>query len=252
MSKAEKHYATDWPEVEAILRMSLVQRWHMIGSLPRQSLADHSTNVALLAYLIGRLAPNMYFGNPESCAVAGLLHDMEETFAGDMAPLMKQWFNRAVFDEIEAAILPSVFRDTMPPKSRTFEEHQRAAMVKICDLADAIRWVRLPTDAIQSHAFTDVSERYWQRVAEAARIWPRHVTATVLKVTHEYAYQTRVATSNGIRSADVLEAIDNLARGPGSESGSTGCVFRPAHWFPRDRVVRTESGEDYSNPGLTD
>lgn len=232
-----KHYATDDPEIETITRMSLVGRWHMLGQLPRQSLGDHSANVAMLAFLIARRAPAMFFGDPDRAMVAGMIHDAGEAFAGDSPPLVKEWLEPGQIAVIEAALLPPIFAVPIPTNTQL--------LVKICDYADAIRWLRRgPHDNIVLHAEKDVTQRYWSRIETAATLWPPVVTALVLDITHRYAFETRIYTSCRSESPDLARVLDHLARGSGNQPGGPGSELRGPYGQLRDWMDGTEGGED--------
>ena len=51
------------PGLEAVTRFQSIRRWHMVDTTRSQSIAEHSANVALLAYHIAIYAPEGYFGS---------------------------------------------------------------------------------------------------------------------------------------------------------------------------------------------
>lgn len=122
--------------LETVMRLQAVKRWHMVNTHRQQSLAEHTANVALLAMLIARTAPGMYWGSSDSVAVAGLLHDLGEVFVGDIPSHTKR--NLDITHEVhdaELKALPSEFIREFDVRTRT--------LVKFCDLADGIRFVRI-------------------------------------------------------------------------------------------------------------
>jgi len=84
MSNPFYAYGDDRSELESVMRFHAVKRWHMIDTTRQQTLAEHSANVALLAYVIANGAPQMFFGPAEGVTTAALVHDLGEVFTGDI------------------------------------------------------------------------------------------------------------------------------------------------------------------------
>jgi len=121
----------DGRPMEAIVRFAAVKRWHMVDATKTQSLAEHSANVALLAYYIARTTPGMYFGPAEVVATSALMHDLSEVFTGDIPTLTKQHIEGV--KQLEEAVLPVEFK--------TEVEAAVHGLIKLCDLADGIRFI---------------------------------------------------------------------------------------------------------------
>jgi hypothetical protein len=64
-------YPVDKAGIETVMRLHSVKRWHMIDTTRIQTLAEHSANVALLAFYIARTAPRMFFGPCRQCGRSG-------------------------------------------------------------------------------------------------------------------------------------------------------------------------------------
>jgi len=134
--------------IEAVIRMSQIKRWHMVDTSRQQTLAEHSCNVALLAVSIAVTAPHMYFGEAASVIGPALTHDLGEAFTGDIPTPTKRADPkiREIIDKME-------FKHT--PKEFMYVCDQKVAwLIKLCDLADGIRFIRRygHGDAIAKHA----------------------------------------------------------------------------------------------------
>lgn len=141
-TKAELFYAyrnhADCPvELEVIMRLQSVKRWHMIDTTRQQTLAEHSANVALLAGYIATTSPGLYFGHFTEVAAVALMHDLDEVFIGDI-PTHTKRASPKLFDELKRLgreVLPSSMQPDLGERTRM--------MIKCADLADGIRFIRL-------------------------------------------------------------------------------------------------------------
>ena len=165
--------------IEAITRFASVKRWHMIDTTKTQSVAEHSANVALLARYIAATAPGVYFGNPASVAGYALVHDLEEVFTGDIPTLTKRMLSGV--RELEVQVMPRVFlTDHAGPESV-------APLVKLCDLADAIRFIRIyGIGAEAAWARQGLEQQMGDLFRAAEDVWPEHVFVRVLHAIYEY------------------------------------------------------------------
>lgn len=175
-------YGEEMHAVEAVMRLHSVKRWHMIDTTRQQTLAEHSANVAMLAMLVVATAPMFMFGSPAEIAAAALVHDLPECFTGDIPTLTKR--SLTGLEELEDRVIPPVFRLGVDANS--------AALIKICDLADGIRFIRLHgVDTTARHAREDLEEQLRTKLSEAAieLRWSEALVRHVRKHIMFYAYE---------------------------------------------------------------
>lgn len=165
--------------IEAVQRMQAVKRWHMIDTTRQQTLAEHSANVALLAWYIATTAPGMHFGPSDRIASVALRHDLAEVFTGDIPSHSKRHLTG--LKELEKAVLPFVFEsDDVSPDIHL--------LIKLCDLADGIRFVRLHgVDVTSEHAAAGLYKQLDVKLEEATR-WPSPVLHYVTDAVRFYAF----------------------------------------------------------------
>ncbi len=147
-------YGTERAGIEAVMRFHAVKRWHMIDTTRQQTLAEHSANVALLAYYLAITCPQMYFGAAEGVAAKALIHDLAESFTGDIPSHTKKFVTG--IDSLEGQVLPSMFRPDCTPVVRS--------LIKVCDLADGIRFIRLhgvDVTAVHAQAGLEAQLEVW-------------------------------------------------------------------------------------------
>lgn len=179
MSNEHFAYGPEWAEVEAVMRLHAVKRWHMIDTTRQQTLAEHSANVAALAYVIAMRAPGMFFGPAYHVAGRALLHDIDEVFVGDIPTHTKRHLQD--IRKLERSITPEIFHPAAA-------EHNTDILVKFCDLADGIRFIRLHgVDITSRHAKEGLERQYQEKVTTTN--WPPHVLDHVVKMTTFYAYE---------------------------------------------------------------
>jgi hypothetical protein len=117
------------------LRANEIVRWHMLGG--KQTVAQHSFNVAILARVIAA----HLFNPPESvlCAVvnAAIHHDLAETITGDIPSHFKRLNPeiKAAAEELEAKIDDGYVPIADKDKRRVVD-----ISVRIADLWDGIRY----------------------------------------------------------------------------------------------------------------
>ena len=175
-------YGEERSGVEAVMRLHAVKRWHMIDTTRIQTLAEHSANVGVLAFYIAKTAPGMFFGPSECVATYALLHDIEEVFTGDIPSHTKRALKGVT--ELEDATLPPVFQVGHDPNMRI--------MVKMCDLADGIRFIRLHgVDVTARHAREGLERQLcdWEQEAHIIACWPQEVYHHVFDNIRFYAYE---------------------------------------------------------------
>lgn len=165
--------------IEAVQRMQAVKRWHMIDTTRPQSLAEHSANVALLAWYIATSAPGMHFGPGDPIASLALRHDLAEVFTGDIPSHSKRHLTG--LGTLEQIVLPKVFQEENVPIDTYL-------LIKLCDLADGIRFVRLHgVDITSEHAAEGLYKQLDAKLAEATR-WPAPVLHYVTDAIRFYAF----------------------------------------------------------------
>jgi hypothetical protein len=177
-------YGPERHGVETVMRMHSVKRWHMIDTTRIQTLAEHSANVAMLAYLIARTAPINYL--PDSCyvAAAALVHDVEEAFTGDIPTHTKQRLSGLT--ELESEVIDPTFSIPVDPNTKM--------LIKLCDLADGIRFIRIHgVDMTAVHARMGLEKQLNTMFSCAGGVleWPSHLVDHVRGHVMFYAYETR-------------------------------------------------------------
>lgn len=182
MSNAHYAYGVGRWEVETVMRFSAVKRWHMIDTTRQQTLAEHSANVAALAYLVAMNAPQGFFGPSQNVACHALVHDIAEVFTGDIPSHTKRRLYGV--DELEESVTPFIWRHG----GQCSEDVH--LMIKICDLADGIRFIRLHgVDVTAEHAMRGLEDQLKNKLDTARLLWHAHVFAIVDDITHFYAYE---------------------------------------------------------------
>jgi len=164
------------------MRLHSVKRWHMIDTTRQQTLAEHSANVALLAMMIARTAPINFFDDANAIAGAALVHDIEEAFTGDIPTHTKRRLRG--INELEAEVIHSAFIINVNINS--------LILIKLCDLADGIRFVRLHgVDMTAAHAQEGLEDQLCERINQCHMElkWPDHVLNHVRDQIMFYAYE---------------------------------------------------------------
>lgn len=171
-------YPPEQRAIEAIMRFHAVKRWHMIDTTRQQTLAEHSANVAALAFYIAQTVPQGYFGLPQHIASGALFHDMGEVFSGDLPTPTKKYIGG--LNELESRLLPDEFRIAL--------NLQQKLMIKLCDIADGIRFIRLHgVDITSIKAREGLELQMVERRADAQETWPEHIYNKVVKDVMFYA-----------------------------------------------------------------
>lgn len=178
-------YDREYHATETVMRMHAVKRWHMIDTTRVQTLAEHSANVALLAMLIAKTAPIEWFDTYVVVAAAALVHDIPETFTGDIPSHTKRRLDDIKLGQLEREVTPSVF-------DIAFNDHTRR-LIKLCDIADGIRFIRLHgVDLTAAHARVGLERQFNGHFIEASvdMEWPDHLFDHVRNNLMFYAYET--------------------------------------------------------------
>ncbi len=168
------------------MRLHAVKRWHMIDTTRSQNLAEHSANVALLAYLIATTIGGVMFP-PDRCsqiAFEALVHDIGETMIGDIPAHTKS----AVRKHSEA--LDALEDLAIPPEFVVLVEPNSSLLIKVCDLADGIRFIRLHgVDITARHAREGLEVQFATKRAEAFNLWPQASASVLSSMAYFYAYE---------------------------------------------------------------
>jgi len=166
--------------IEAVTRFQSIKRWHMVDTCRQQSIAEHSANVALLAYHIATFAPDGYFGPAGLILAPALFHDLPEVFMGDIPTHTKKHLKG--IDELEERLTPPEFR---------YIASERAHMlIKVCDLADGIRFIeKYGVDRVAVFAMQGLQEQLKKKFTEARAHWPEEVYHYVDDKIGTYLYQ---------------------------------------------------------------
>lgn len=163
--------------IEAVARFQSIKRWHMVDTSRTQSIAEHSANVAALAYYIAMYAPGMYFGPAATILPAALFHDLAEVFIGDIPTHTKKYLSGA--KELENMVLPREFQ-CVPP-----DDHR--LLIKICDLADGIRFIeKYGVDRVAIFAMNGLNAQLENKFNEARSRWPEEVYQKVNNLITDY------------------------------------------------------------------
>lgn len=175
-------YGPERHTVETVMRLHAVKRWHMIDTTRQQTLAEHSANVALLAMMIARTAPIEYFDTWAVVAAAALVHDLEEAFTGDIPTHTKKHLQG--LSGLEDSVRHPAFNVGVNGNTKN--------LIKLCDLADGIRFVRLHgVDLTAEHAKEGLEDQLLERfyVAEHDLKWSEHLLQHVRNQVMFYAYE---------------------------------------------------------------
>lgn len=184
MSKSSHLAFPQFPETEAVIRLQAVKRWHMIETTRTQTLAEHTANVALLAWSIARTSPGAYFQS-NTALIGALLHDLGETFMGDIPTHTKRAIGKEIVDSVESGVLPETY--SLALDQVTLDEH---LLIKLCDLADGIRFIRLyGIDGTARHAQEGLEEQLTAKMHEADQSWSDAIYQHVRKQVMFYAYE---------------------------------------------------------------
>lgn len=179
-------YPLDKAGIETVMRLHSVKRWHMIDTTRTQTLAEHSANVAMLAFYIARTAPTMFFGAAVNAAAAALVHDIPEVFVGDIPTMTKPYLDKEKIQALENMVTLPIFKVDARTDTQT--------MIKICDLADGIRFIRLHgVDVTAKHAQAGL-EAQFENMRELVAVqqnpvWPENVVNHVFATATFYAYE---------------------------------------------------------------
>lgn len=178
----DKFYAYSDQNTETVIRLQSVKRWHMIETSRTQTLAEHSANVALLAMMIAKTAEIESFNTYTTVAAAALCHDLAEVFTGDIPTHSKDYLDG--LDQLEYALLPKTFTGI------EITENTKA-LIKLCDLADGIRFIKLyGVDLTAEKARMGLEIRMMElfETCRTTLAWPPHLLTHVRSHIMLYAH----------------------------------------------------------------
>lgn len=173
-------YGSEHHALEAVMRLQAVKRWHMIDTTRQQTLAEHSANVAMLAMLIARTAAIEYFDTYTVVAAAALVHDAPEVFTGDIPSHTKRHLTDV--NKLECMVAhPHLSVDCNANTKK---------LIKLCDLADGIRFIRVyGVDITATHAQEGLEGQLMHRFEEVQKDWPDHLFEHVKSYILFFAYE---------------------------------------------------------------
>ncbi|MBE7024627.1 MAG: 5'-deoxynucleotidase [Ruminococcaceae bacterium] len=128
-------------------RMKYIDRWALMRSTRRETLSEHTLEVAMLAHALAVLG-NTYLGksyDPAQCALIALYHDATEIITGDM-PTPVKYKNphlssayKAMEAETEKKLLSMLPKELQPAFSPLLspEKNEALRLVKAADKLSA-------------------------------------------------------------------------------------------------------------------
>lgn len=135
-------------------RLKYIERWSLMRNTTKETVAEHSFHVALLAHMLCEIG-NSFFGrsyNADRAVTLALFHDATEVFTGDIPTPVKHHNPKmlASFREIEAmaaerllAMVPEPLQASYAPllgkagSTLSEEDQLLRKIVKAADLIDA-------------------------------------------------------------------------------------------------------------------
>ena len=122
----DRDYAARNP-IADLYRLAEIKRWHIVHLSQKQSVAEHSFFVTLLAMRFSSA-----IGAPVGRTVQyALLHDAEEAWTGDIPSPVKQYLSKSKIPIKE--MMGDMYIDPQSPIT--------AHIVKICDMAESMKFL---------------------------------------------------------------------------------------------------------------
>ena len=131
-------------------RMKNIYRWGLMRNTRRETLSEHSFEVALVAHALAVIHNKRFGGNvnAERCALLAIYHDTTEIITGDL-PTPVKYYNKNIktaYAEIEEnaknqllSYLPEDFREEYEPLfGKTVEDEELWKLVKAADKISAL------------------------------------------------------------------------------------------------------------------
>lgn len=225
------------------MRLSAVKRWHMIDTTRNQNLAEHTANVGLLSWTIAHTSPQMFF-DPDLTLRSAMVHDLGEAFLGDVPTHSKLLIGKDLLAAAEASVLPAIFqRQAANPDSPEY------LLLKLCDLADGIRFIRLHgVDMTADHAQRGLEEQFRVKLFDSGLLWPDNVWKHVHAAVVFYAYEARDPSLTRNRAQTLHPGADDRVVAHDLDRESVDEIRHPRSVLrtripPRDGVAGVEGGE---------
>lgn len=131
-----------------VYRASDVSRWQIVKTTRRQSVAEHSYHVAMIARGLCRRMDCVYL--QDRVVNYALLHDLAEVVTGDIAPPLKRVLGTERLGELESRIRVD---------GEAIDEAERVKyIVKMADLIEAVKF-------LDDHACNDHGRRIRDQLA---------------------------------------------------------------------------------------
>ena len=166
-----------------ILRMPLIKRWALMHSIKSENVAEHSHQVAVIAYLLAVIR-NTYFNgniNPDKVATTALYHEVSETKLQDINHVTK-YHNPALTAEFKKleALAEQECLATLPPKlqplfdSLLIQNNVDPEYKQIVKAADLLSAYLKAKDELRfgNHEFDHVAERLSIMIQNFAKDMP--------------------------------------------------------------------------------
>lgn len=116
------------------LRLSDVDRWHMVATSRRQSVAEHTYNVVMIATRMAALCGLGQSGVVKMTEYA-LMHDVDETITGDISPPAKHFMRHQGIDPND------LVKSNIGTHMATIRWDLKL-MLKAADLVESVVWLR--------------------------------------------------------------------------------------------------------------
>lgn len=122
---------------EELFRLSAIKRWHMVPCTREQTVAEHTFNVMCLSL---HFSVGLSSKISAACMVHGFSHDMSECAFGDITPMAKKEYG-LTGDPVSVQGWPEYYTKIDSMMLNKEEVEQIIAIVKIADVAEALRFV---------------------------------------------------------------------------------------------------------------
>ncbi len=186
-----------------LYRLAEIKRWHIVSMNQKQSVAEHSYFVTLLA---------MRFSNAIGAPVGrtvqyALLHDAEEAWTGDIPSPVKQYVDKG---KVPIKEMMGDMAEDMVPHSPIVQH-----IVKICDMAESMKYLARHGNSHHTiQVKDDLAHRLDVFLGNVINDYPNFDWDAGLKELNEFYHNEETHIDDYIRE-DVQE-VDMLPPGVGS------------------------------------